>query len=143
MLAHAEHGAQAGSDCPRQLPADQLVGLARVPATLGVAHDHPRCQALQHRRGCLAGEGSRELVVDVLGSHGHLGSAQCVADGGETDERSADDACHARLPGPGGDRGGELVAEGTPEQVIKIKPSYTGQFLKEHLEHFIKAGNKK
>ena len=43
----------------------------------------------------------------------------------------------------GGDRGGELVAEGTPEQVIRIKPSYTGQFLKEHLEHFIKAGNKK
>ena len=43
----------------------------------------------------------------------------------------------------GGDRGGELVAEGTPEQVIKIKTSYTGQFLKEHLEHFIKGANKK
>jgi excinuclease ABC subunit A len=36
----------------------------------------------------------------------------------------------------GGDRGGELVAEGTPEQVIKVKSSYTGQFLKEHLAHF-------
>jgi excinuclease ABC subunit A len=36
----------------------------------------------------------------------------------------------------GGDRGGELVAEGTPEQVMKIKTSYTGQFLKEHLAHF-------
>ncbi|MFZ1039704.1 MAG: excinuclease ABC subunit UvrA [Anaerolineales bacterium] len=36
----------------------------------------------------------------------------------------------------GGDRGGELVAEGTPEQVMKIKGSYTGQFLKEHLQHF-------
>ncbi len=35
----------------------------------------------------------------------------------------------------GGDRGGELVAEGTPEQVMKIKTSYTGQFLKEHLQH--------
>jgi excinuclease ABC subunit A len=43
----------------------------------------------------------------------------------------------------GGDRGGELVAEGTPEQVLKIKSSYTGQFLKEHLEHFIKRGKKK
>jgi excinuclease ABC subunit A len=35
----------------------------------------------------------------------------------------------------GGDRGGELIAEGTPEQVMKIKASYTGQFLKEHLQH--------
>src|SRR6188474_22460 len=33
----------------------------------------------------------------------------------------------------GGDRGGELVAEGTPEQVIKVKKSYTGQFLKAHM----------
>ncbi|MBI3738378.1 MAG: excinuclease ABC subunit UvrA, partial [Chloroflexi bacterium] len=38
----------------------------------------------------------------------------------------------------GGDRGGELVAEGTPEQVMKVKSSYTGQFLKEHLQHFKK-----
>ena len=38
----------------------------------------------------------------------------------------------------GGDRGGELVAEGTPEEVMKIKSSYTGQFLKEHLKHFEK-----
>ena len=36
----------------------------------------------------------------------------------------------------GGDRGGELVAEGTPEEVMKIKASYTGQFLKVHLSHF-------
>ncbi|MGE5642317.1 MAG: excinuclease ABC subunit UvrA [Byssovorax cruenta] len=35
----------------------------------------------------------------------------------------------------GGDRGGELVAEGTPEQVMKIKSSYTGQFLKTHLNN--------
>ena len=38
----------------------------------------------------------------------------------------------------GGDRGGELVAEGTPEQVMKIKGSYTGRYLKEHLQHFAK-----
>ena len=36
----------------------------------------------------------------------------------------------------GGDRGGELIAEGTPEQIMKIKGSYTGQFLKDHLQHF-------
>ncbi|HVN16308.1 MAG TPA: excinuclease ABC subunit UvrA [Anaerolineales bacterium] len=34
----------------------------------------------------------------------------------------------------GGDRGGELIAEGTPEQIIKVKASYTGQFLKTHLK---------
>lgn len=34
----------------------------------------------------------------------------------------------------GGDRGGALVAEGTPEQVMKVAGSYTGQFLKAHLK---------
>ncbi|MHC8734032.1 excinuclease ABC subunit UvrA [Arenicellales bacterium IMCC56312] len=35
----------------------------------------------------------------------------------------------------GGQRGGELVAAGTPEDVAKISKSYTGQFLKPILEH--------
>jgi len=34
----------------------------------------------------------------------------------------------------GGDGGGELVAEGTPEQVMKIRKSYTGQFLKTRMK---------
>lgn len=34
----------------------------------------------------------------------------------------------------GGDGGGEIVAEGTPEDVVKVKRSYTGQFLKPVLE---------
>jgi excinuclease ABC subunit A len=34
----------------------------------------------------------------------------------------------------GGDGGGELVASGTPEAVVREKRSYTGQFLKELLE---------
>ena len=29
----------------------------------------------------------------------------------------------------GGDGGGEIVAQGTPEDVVKVKRSYTGQFL--------------
>ena len=33
----------------------------------------------------------------------------------------------------GGDQGGTIVAKGTPEEVAKIKESYTGQFLKEIL----------
>jgi excinuclease ABC subunit A len=33
----------------------------------------------------------------------------------------------------GGFRGGTVVAEGTPEEVAKIKASYTGQYLAEIL----------
>lgn len=34
----------------------------------------------------------------------------------------------------GGDKGGQIVAVGTPEQVIRQEKSYTGQFLKRYLE---------
>ena len=30
----------------------------------------------------------------------------------------------------GGDLGGEVIATGTPEEVSKVKESYTGQFLR-------------
>jgi len=33
----------------------------------------------------------------------------------------------------GGDGGGEIVFKGTPEQIVKCKKSYTGQFLKKYL----------
>ena len=33
----------------------------------------------------------------------------------------------------GGDNGGEVIAKGTPEEVAKIKESYTGQYLKKYL----------
>jgi len=33
----------------------------------------------------------------------------------------------------GGDKGGNIVFEGTPEQVLNIKESYTGKFLKKIL----------
>jgi excinuclease ABC subunit A len=33
----------------------------------------------------------------------------------------------------GGERGGEIVAEGTPEDIVHVPASYTGQFLKDHL----------
>lgn len=35
----------------------------------------------------------------------------------------------------GGEKGGTLVAQGTPEEVAKVKKSYTGQFLKDVLEN--------
>ena len=42
----------------------------------------------------------------------------------------------------GGQRGGELVAAGTPEDVAKISKSYTGQFLKPILEHSLTLSGK-
>ena len=33
----------------------------------------------------------------------------------------------------GGEKGGTLVGQGTPEQIVKIKQSYTGQYLKEKI----------
>ena len=34
----------------------------------------------------------------------------------------------------GGDKGGRVIAKGTPEQVAKSKKSYTGEFLKKYLK---------
>ena len=34
----------------------------------------------------------------------------------------------------GGDGGGTVIAEGTPEEVAKVKKSYTGQYVKKYLE---------
>jgi len=34
----------------------------------------------------------------------------------------------------GGNGGGKIIAQGTPEEVMKVKKSYTGQFLKMHLD---------
>jgi excinuclease ABC subunit A len=34
----------------------------------------------------------------------------------------------------GGEAGGQIVAQGTPEQVAKVKGSYTGQFLQKFLK---------
>ena len=34
----------------------------------------------------------------------------------------------------GGDFGGTIVAKGTPEEVVKVKESYTGEYLKDYLK---------
>jgi excinuclease ABC subunit A len=36
----------------------------------------------------------------------------------------------------GGDRGGRIMAEGTPEQISNKRGSYTGRFLKERLSQY-------
>jgi excinuclease ABC subunit A len=33
----------------------------------------------------------------------------------------------------GGDKGGKLIFSGSPEDIIKVKKSHTGQFLKEKI----------
>lgn len=65
---------------------------------------------------------------------------QRLADGGNTViiiEHNMDIikvADHLIDLGPeGGGRGGELLAQGTPEDIVKVKDSYTGKFLKQHL----------
>jgi excinuclease ABC subunit A len=35
----------------------------------------------------------------------------------------------------GGEKGGKIVAKGTPEEIINNRNSYTGQFLKKYLNH--------
>ena len=34
----------------------------------------------------------------------------------------------------GGDKGGEVIATGTPEEVAKVKDSYTGQYLRKGMK---------
>jgi excinuclease ABC subunit A len=34
----------------------------------------------------------------------------------------------------GGNKGGQIIAEGTPEQIVKVKESHTGRFLKNELK---------
>ena len=43
----------------------------------------------------------------------------------------------------GGDGGGRIVAEGTPEDVARCKESYTGQYLRELLGRRANAGRGK
>jgi len=34
----------------------------------------------------------------------------------------------------GGDKGGDVVFEGTPEELVECEKSYTGQYLKSYLK---------
>jgi len=34
----------------------------------------------------------------------------------------------------GGEKGGQIIAEGTPQQVAKNEKSWTGKYLKSHLK---------
>ena len=43
----------------------------------------------------------------------------------------------------GGDGGGRIVAEGTPEEIVKVAGSYTGQFLAANLTEPHNAGKRR
>jgi excinuclease ABC subunit A len=43
----------------------------------------------------------------------------------------------------GGDRGGQIITTGTPEQVADCSLSYTGAYIKEHLVRHGRKGAKK
>ncbi|MFO7846164.1 MAG: excinuclease ABC subunit UvrA [Balneolaceae bacterium] len=43
----------------------------------------------------------------------------------------------------GGDGGGEIIAQGTPEQVSEIESSYTGRYLKQEFERELKLAKQK
>ena len=73
--------------------------------------------------------------------HKLLGILQRLVDGGDTViviEHNLDvikTADHIIDLGPeGGDRGGTIVATGTPEDIVKVKASYTGKFLQPLLD---------
>src|SRR6187401_767650 len=71
-------------------------------------------------------EDTRKLL-DVLGKLVDQGNTVLVIEHNLDVIRSAD---HVIDLGPeGGDAGGNVVASGTPQQVSKVKNSYTGQFL--------------
>ena len=63
----------------------------------------------------------------IDGAVGNLNIANTVANG----EILAYDGTN--WVNKGGNAGGKVIAKGTPEQVAKIKGSYTGQYLKEYL----------
>ena len=77
-------------------------------------------------------------IADV---HQLVGVLQRLVDGGNTVlviEHNLDlikTADHIIDLGPeGGSGGGTIVAEGTPEEVCKVKKSYTGKYLKKFLK---------
>jgi excinuclease ABC subunit A len=70
-------------------------------------------------------------LLHVLGALVDTGNSMIVIEHNLDVIKTAD---HIIDLGPeGGEEGGEVIAEGTPEQVAKNKDSYTGQFLKSML----------
>nr|HMT28561.1 excinuclease ABC subunit UvrA [Bacteroidia bacterium] len=75
------------------------------------------------------------ILLEVLGKLTDKGNTVVVIEHNMDVIRSAD---HIIDIGPeGGQRGGEVIAEGSPDEIIKIKKSITAQYLKRELEQLI------
>ena len=71
-------------------------------------------------------------LIKTLKEMRDLGNTVLIVEHDESIMRSAD---HILDLGPGaGDKGGEMVCEGTPEQIIEFKSSQTGHYLKDVLD---------
>jgi len=71
-------------------------------------------------------------LIDVLQSLVDKGNTVLIIEHNPDIIKVAD---HIIDLGPeGGDDGGYLIAEGTPEEVAQIHESYTGRFLADYLE---------
>ena len=72
-----------------------------------------------------------KILIDVLNKITDRGNTVIVIEHNLDMIKVAD---HIVDIGPeGGNKGGEIIAEGTPEEIIKIKKSYTAQYLSEEL----------
>lgn len=70
-------------------------------------------------------------LLEVLQALVDTGNSMIVIEHNLDVIKSAD---HVIDMGPeGGDGGGQIIAQGTPEQIVKVDKSYTGQFLKHML----------
>ena len=69
-----------------------------------------------------------QLLLDVLNRLADHGNSVVVIEHNLDVIKTAD--WIVDLGPEGGDGGGEIIAEGTPEEVAKVKGSHTGRFLK-------------
>ena len=72
-----------------------------------------------------------QLLLDVLNRLADHGNSVVVIEHNLDVIKTAD--WIVDLGPEGGDGGGEIIAEGTPEEVAKVKGSHTGHFLKNML----------
>jgi excinuclease ABC subunit A len=70
-------------------------------------------------------------LLEVLGRFVEAGNTVLVIEHNLDVIKSADWVID--LGPEGGGRGGQIVAQGTPEQLVKVKASFTGQYLKKVL----------
>ena len=71
-------------------------------------------------------------LVDILHKLAEGGNTVVVIEHNRDVIKTAD---YIIAMGPaGGARGGTVIAKGTPEEIVKVKESYTGQYVKKYLE---------